>query len=426
MTDLAGLPYTELRFDVRGARLDTGPIAPVGVTDLIVISHGWHQDGRDAKTMYADLLGHVKAFAAAHPATAGRKIGVAGVYWPSDKYQDDLSLETRPPDTGPAVSINDADISTPDLKERAREVAELLGLNPADFAALAVQASNGGKSADDLVGALRGAISPPEDVEAQAEHGDLLGDTPGSQILVEMQAALDAAAQGQVAPAAPEAPAVSFLSGVRARIARLLNQAAYYELKTRAGRVGQGLGRALDADGLVGVERLHLIGHSFGARLVTSAAATLTVVKPYSLTLLQAAFSHNSFGVDIGPNKVVGGFRDVVAGSRVSGRIVISHTWNDRATGIAYALASGVANQIASAVLNTSAWFGGPDDLHGALGANGALRLKGGEGDNQVYDGASVPTLATGRVSSRRCDFIPDHCGITGVETARLVVGAMS
>jgi len=428
MTDLAGFPSTELRFDKKGGRIGSGPVAPPGVTDLIIISHGWHQAGRDATEMYKALLKHVKSEAAAHGATAGRTFGVAAIYWPSDKFTDDLTLEVEPPSSGPAVSVGTSDISSATLRATARRTAELLGMDATAFATLAVKAANGGTDTDTLLKDLRAALSPPTGSDLEDEHAVLLGKRSGQAILNDMK--IDAAAAAQAAPppaagAGPVKPAVSLFSGAKAFIARLLNQGAYYELKTRAGTVGEGLAKVIDADGLPGVQRLHLIGHSFGARLVTSATAKLKTVKPYSLSLLQAAFSHNSFGVDVGKDKIEGGFRKVVANGLVTGPIAVSHTWNDRAVGVAYAIASVAGGHIASA-LNTSDDFGGANDIHGGLGANGALRLKAGEGTHEEFDGKAVPALAKGKVSSRHCDFIPDHGGITGVGTARLVVGAMS
>lgn len=428
MTDLAGFPATELRFDRKGKRLGSGPVAPPGVTDLIVISHGWHQAGRAARAMYAALLKQVKTVAATHGATAGRTFGVAAVYWPSDKFKDDLTLETLPPSSGPAVSLGSRDLAAAALRDIARRTATLLDLDPEAFAGLAVKAANGGTDTDVLLSDLRAALSPATGSDLTAEHAVLLGNRSGQAILNAMKTDAATAAQSAPPPAAdadPARPAVNLLSGARAFIARLLNQAAYYELKARAGTVGEGLARTIDADGLPGVQRLHLIGHSFGARLVTATTARLRNIRPYSLTLLQAAFSHNSFGVDIGPDRIEGGFRGVLTDRRVTGPIAISHTWNDRAVGVAYAIASVAGGQIANA-LQTSDTFGGAKDIHGGLGANGALRLKSGEGDHQDFDGQVVPTLAAGRISSRHCDFIPDHGGITGIGTARLVVGAMS
>ena len=46
-------------------------------------------------------------------------------------------------------------------------------------------------------------------------------------------------------------------------------------------------------------------------------------------------------------------------------RVIITHTHNDTAVGKAYAIASRVGRQ-------TGSFLGGPDDLYGGMGANGA------------------------------------------------------
>lgn len=62
------------------------------------------------------------------------------------------------------------------------------------------------------------------------------------------------------------------------------------------------------------VARIHLGGHSFGARLVTAAAANAATNKLHRMSLLQAAFSHNGF------SKAMNGFfRSVVDKARISG-----------------------------------------------------------------------------------------------------------
>ena len=79
-----------------------------------------------------------------------------------------------------------------------------------------------------------------------------------------------------------------------------LRVGSYFQMKTRAGDIGRsGLGQFLVALQTAAPSvRVHLIGHSFGARLVSFALAGLpdgagSPVK--SLYLLQGAFSHFAF-----------------------------------------------------------------------------------------------------------------------------------
>lgn len=443
MPELAGLPYAKITFDKEGGRLDAGgPVAPGGVTDLIVISHGWHQDADNAEVMYREMLAHLQAQAKAAGLFADRRFGAAGIYWPSDMFADDLTLEKKPniPPAGAGASVagGKADISADELREIAAVVARLLGLPEEEFGDLALQARHGAGNADRLLDAIRSRLPQPEEVDelTREEHGRLLRrDVPGSVIFNEVKsggaAGAGAAAGGAASfgdPSTSQAPAVNILGGPFAAVAKILNQAAYFELKRRAGRVGEALADLLDADGLAGVQRLHLVGHSFGGRLVTAAAARLHKVRPYSLTLLQGAFSHNSLGVGIpkGDGTIDGTFRNIIADKKVAGRVVITHTWNDHAVGLAYALASRASNTVASGFMKVTDKFGGAKDMHGGIGANGALRLQPGEGATRQIDGESVPDLDAGLVHSLKCDFIGGHTDIRTAKVARVLLAAIA
>ena len=64
-----------------------------------------------------------------------------------------------------------------------------------------------------------------------------------------------------------------------------------------------------------------------------------------------------------------GFFRPALVGSRITGPVVVTYSHHDEVLGIAYALASRLADQPDSAI----GPLGGPHDEFGALGANGAL-----------------------------------------------------
>ena len=71
--------------------------------------------------------------------------------------------------------------------------------------------------------------------------------------------------------------------------------------------------------------RLHLIGHSFGGRLVTAAASAAPVPGLRSLTLCQAAFSHYGFAAQWEPGSD-GAFRNVIAEKRVDGPVLVTES----------------------------------------------------------------------------------------------------
>jgi pimeloyl-ACP methyl ester carboxylesterase len=144
-------------------------------------------------------------------------------------------------------------------------------------------------------------------------------------------------------------------------------------MKARAGTVGKGVGALLDTLP-ASIERIHLVGHSFGGRLVSAAAMASTIDRIRSMTLLQAAFSHNGFSpnFDNSPTPNPGFFRSVIDKGRVRGPILITHTHNDIAVGILYPAASRLSGTVASA-------FGDQNDKFGGIGRNGAQKMKPGE-----------------------------------------------
>jgi dienelactone hydrolase len=143
----------------------------------------------------------------------------------------------------------------------------------------------------------------------------------------------------------------------------LLDFLACYEMKARAGEVGvRGLAPLLAT--LAG-PKIHLVGHSFGGRLVTAAANARPTGSVATLTLLQAAFSHHGFAADRDGRP--GAFRGVLDERVVTGPILVTHTANDLAVGVAYAIASRIAGQTVSALGDASSPYGG-------LGRNGAQR----------------------------------------------------
>ena len=131
-------------------------------------------------------------------------------------------------------------------------------------------------------------------------------------------------------------------------------------MKIRAGVVGGGLATVLDpvlADG----KRVHLVGHSFGGRLMTAATAAAEGGKISNLILLEGAFSHNALSVDPdGP--INGAFKSVIDNTKVAGRIAVAHSDHDAAILIAYPLASRVFRDSYSLSLEA-----GPTDRYSAV-----------------------------------------------------------
>ncbi|MBI4892852.1 MAG: hypothetical protein HY821_19675 [Acidobacteria bacterium] len=142
--------------------------------------------------------------------------------------------------------------------------------------------------------------------------------------------------------------------------------ASYYLMKERAGEIGAAFAADLHRIArFLPNTRIHLAGHSFGARLMTSAvhasAALSQTAFVRSLTLIQAAFSQFSFAPE-------GAYRDILTRRLVRGPILITHSKHDGAVGKAYPVVSRLKGQNASSLGDASDPFGG-------LGRNGAQRL---------------------------------------------------
>ena len=104
-------------------------------------------------------------------------------------------------------------------------------------------------------------------------------------------------------------------------------------MKRRAGQVGERLGRELLGPAFTALgeraPRLHLIGHSFGAKLLTS--AVLGGLRPETLVLLLAAFSAFAFAEAVPGTKRPGFYRRVITERMVGDRLVALRSAHDRA-----------------------------------------------------------------------------------------------
>lgn len=415
---------------------DAVAAAAAACSDLLVLSHGWNNDRADAQALYDALLGSMEGLLGASRqsdvpeavrALATRRIGVVQVFWPSKRFAEaDLIPGGGAVASGPGdaeAAANDAilerrleglaedatrlgDSRVPEVRrrlvDRARALVPRLESDPA--------------ARQEYVDVLRALLDPDA---ADPEDGTLEFFTRDAEELFDgMEQAVAApppvVGQGGAAAGGPVALA-DVVRGARAAARRLANFATYYQMKARAGVVGAaGLAPVLGAiHHSTPACRLHLAGHSFGALLVSTAARGLAGdASAASLTLLQAAFSHNAFSADYGLGRP-GSCRSVIADHRVAGSIAITYTKNDRAVGIAYPLASRLAFQRAAVL-------GDEHDPYGGLGRNGAQHTA--EADGHWTDLAEVGheyAFDPGSVANLRGDaFITSHTDVTSPQVA--------
>ncbi|WP_333768305.1 serine-threonine protein kinase [Streptomyces sp. IBSBF 2435] len=350
-------PYWDLTFDADG---DPDPgqrdalLAHVGDrTDLVLFAHGWNDDVSKASALFARFYAPFPGLLA----DARRiRLGYAGVHWPSMRFSDE-PIPDFPHTAALAEAGTDADIAAlkrvlPGHDAAADRIAHLLARQPDEPGALAGFAA--------LVRTLTGCAEPRATVLAQ----DVGGTDAPPALFTEDPAAMCAALAGALAAAQCRADLLGGLGGTIWSGAReLLRQAAYYAMKGRAGRVGRaGLGPLL---GLLAVRapgtRVHLAGHSFGARLVSFALAGLPpeARNVASVTLLQGAFSHSAYA----PGGALQGLQ-----ARVHGPVVACHSTHDQALGIFYPLMSRLSGDDRS-LLGDGRWGAlGHDGFHGIPG----------------------------------------------------------
>jgi hypothetical protein len=197
-----------------------------------------------------------------------------------------------------------------------------------------------------------------------------------------------------------------------------LRQATYYTMKRRSGTVGErGLGPLLgelarSSPGL----RIHLVGHSMGARLVSFALRGLPaeVRTVASVTLLQGAFSHYAFAARLPHDPGRGGaLRDLQR--RVDGPVVACYSRHDTALRVIYPLASRLARDADSLLGSDKRWWAIGHDGVQAVPGTPSLSLA-----KALRDG--VP--ATGCVSVDTAQVVGEHSDICHPELARLVASA--
>lgn len=407
-------PYAEVEFRSTGQlhnaaqqRAAIDSITDAGADDILLLAHGWNNDKDQATRLYERLTDNIAAVRANVPGARGRKLAVVGVLWPSVKWADDDDL------AGGGLSADD-------------EVASLIAV----IRERVVDRARADRLVE-LVPTLES--SPASRAEFLEELRKLLPDLPDDEEAPpdtltdgDVEETYDKAGEGDDDLSGTEplpgggAGIGDFGRSILRKARALLNLTTYYTMKERAQQVGEKgvtpLATAI-ADAAPDA-RLNLVGHSFGGRVMAAAGAQLPSV--HSVSLLQGAFSHFGFARDYDDDGNDGAFRSLLTGGQLTGPVVVTHTVNDRAVGLAYAVASRLAGQQGAGV-------GGPDDRYGGIGRNGALKTP----EAAAPAGRLVATSATyafdaGRLYNLRADeFVASHGSVTGKEVANAVLRAI-
>lgn len=414
-----GAPLWLVSLDRRGrpaggsdiARTFADLIGERGATDVFFLAHGWNNDSLSATTLYHRLFSECARLLSVHGTRPGAKVGYAGVLWPSVHWPD--ANDTLPHDASQPGSEGGA--------------ARLSGLSASDAVAEPAHTL----STDAIASAALALFTEPDERTEAAGLISLLNSQPDSERALEefmsglRRLALDELTEHTSSPAArlPDEDALEgdalFAADWRELLETLADREppsrqpggaasagafgklwrgargafrllGYWTMKRRAGIVGQdGLGPLLAEVARHAPDvRVHLVGHSFGARLVSyalkglgsSAEGAHSPVK--SLLLLQGAFSHYSFASRLPHDPQRAGHLNGMT-SRVDGPLLATHSRHDTAIRYAYPLVSLVARQDASAIDD-------PVSRWGAMGDNGAQAVDAGHlalhGEGEPYE----------------------------------------
>jgi hypothetical protein len=285
-------------------------------TDVFFFSHGWNNTFGTAAANYRQF---VQGYAAQGSGPGALdKPTLVGVIWPSTSF-------TMPWENGPFIAGESDD----DQRGRAvREVvtqtlapAEAKRLDDLLFRADTLSPDEAHEAAELTMRFLpqpdpeEGAAAPTveEVVTAWAElDGANASPLPDPDDFGDLAPADPAAVMAPEAGGAETPRAAGFLSNLDPR--NLARMATVWLMKDRAGKVGvRGvaplLHRILDESDA----ELHLIGHSFGARLLMSAVSITPLPRDVrSLLLLQPAVNRWCFAANVIGTGRVGGYRPVL------------------------------------------------------------------------------------------------------------------
>jgi hypothetical protein len=419
---MAGFPYWEIAFDKDANQADPAAVTSLvsearggAFTDLYVFSHGWNNEGWKARRLYERFFTELRAVISRRSAAPGVKAAAAGVIWPSILFPDDEPEES----SGGAAGFEEAapaDLTT-DLKkvfadqpDTIDEIMRLLDEQPDDPAQI-----------ERFQQLLR--LLAPAEAEFEDSGEKALLNSPAEKVFDTMA---DLASPDREA-------AAGLLDGVQRLwqgAKEALRVMTYWNMKERAGIIGvRALGPLVGRLNQAAPElRVHLLGHSFGARVVSFALKGLPAgldkarspVK--SLFLLQGAFSHFAFADALPHDPQRSGALKGMA-SRVDGPIVVTCSEHDLAVCKRYPQASFISREDA-ADFNDAASRWGAMGSRGAQAVGATVLPFGPEGQNYQFTKGRFFTLDGNHLITRGGPPSGAHSDIVYPEIAWAVMKA--
>lgn len=396
------------------------------VTDVFLMSHGWRGDVPAAVSQYDAWFTNLMSVSADVQAMTQKRPGfrpmLVGLHWPSEPWGNEsiagsFAIGADSPPLDQMVEKAAADQTArlaagPDVEAELRKIYHA-------YATL--------DSPDAL---------PPE---IEQSYRRLCG-------MLNMQTAGEGSAPGTDLP--PFDPQAIFQAAKRDEELALITGASFaslswgsllvplkilsfWRMKDRARTFGEGgahgLLLAIDSESAGKDLRIHLMGHSFGCIAMTGAAAgpkgDAAPRKPVqSIVLVQGALSLWAYCESMlhSPGKP-GYFSRLITSKRCEGPIATTQSQFDRAVGMAYPLAAGLASQESFAMPELPVYGGvGTFGIQG-LDAIATARMIGGVAENYGFQGGRIYNLNADSVISGNQGEHDAHSDIVHPEVAHVI-----
>jgi hypothetical protein len=293
-------------------------------SDVHVFSHGWNNVFKEGVKLYRDFFGHYFELRKERNLNdAGYRPVVVGIVWPSTLLV--LPWESTPHIAGGAPGPERDDLHGAD-EQALSEVAAALG--PQESERLYYFAERGPTltpaEARELATLLLPMYQGSPALEQSREVGEAAPAVTVDEVLRIWSRAAPARRRrsGQAGFAAdtgaagPAQPMTAALDWSHLDPRWPVRIASVLQMKDRAGTVGaKGVGPVLVQKLLAKDQpRVHLIGHSYGAKVILSSLCSQAPAHPAaSLLLLEPAVSYLCFGENLDGKGRQGGYRDALA-----------------------------------------------------------------------------------------------------------------
>ncbi|MEM1436999.1 MAG: hypothetical protein AAGG11_23325 [Pseudomonadota bacterium] len=309
-------------------------------TDVYLFSHGWNNTPKNAIKHYKTWVKGFTELRESLDINIGRPYRpvLIGVVWPSVWI---VPWWNRGPNIAASPSEDGSDESADAYDAMLRALAaELPANHRAQFYAYAQEDALDDQASIDLLQLLQPVFGQADD--------ELNEPSPSTDVLLESWGAVDALIAGDADEFVPidfdtpvgtdtqdtstEAEAPQAAGGIARAPLSLIRMASVWQMKDRAGRVGSGeisaLLQAVQSASTADTIRTHLVGHSFGAKVMLSALTARPLARPIdSMLLLQPAINHWAFAEHIPDIDRAGGYHPAL--DRVRQPILTTFTRKD-------------------------------------------------------------------------------------------------